>query len=116
VYCDAKNMPQTIQPANYVVPNSGGERVKTAMVHYGEGGSKEISIIPFDRAIPWAVAQPTDTCFSWGPGFTGDEDLFSCKGQDGKDLMPYGTSWCLPRLNDGGFTFTQIRDIINYFL
>lgn len=116
VYCDGRKLPQTIKQSSYTVPDSPDrERIMADMVHYGDGEHFEVSIIPQSYAIPWIEKQP-DYCFSYGRGFTGDEDLFSCKGQDGKDVMPYGTSWCLPRLNDSGFTFVQIRDIINYFL
>lgn len=116
VYCEAKEMPRNVFPDLYTVPDTDRERVKVDIVHYSDGERNEMAIIPLGRAIPWAETQPTDTCFSWGPGFTGDEDLFSCKGQDGTDKMPYGTTWSLPRLNDEGFTFAQIRDIINYLL
>lgn len=115
VYCEASGMPKHVFSDLYTVSDpAGDETIVVDIVHYGDDECKETAIIPLDYAIPWAEPQSTDS--RWAMGFTGDEDLFMCKGQDGKDIMPYGTTWSLPRLNDEGFTFAQIRDIINYFL
>ena len=116
VYCEASGMPKHVFSDLYTVSDpAGDETIVVDIVHYGDGEHKETAIIPLDRAIPWAE-EPEVGGFSWGPGFAGDVDLFICKGQDGLDKMPYGTPWSLPRLNDEGFTFPQIRDIINYCL
>ena len=120
VYCDAKEMPNEIKPGVYTFPETG-DRESVQMTYFSTGQHSNSSIIPFDHAIPWADKDHDTGCFSYGPGFTGDEDLFIAKGQgdnrsDASGVFPRGERWSLPKLNDSGFTFTQIADIINYFL
>ncbi len=48
--------------------------------------------------------------------FSGNNGVFSVVGQTSRGDLGHMEVYNLPSLNDGGFTFDQIADIINYFL
>lgn len=127
VYCEAKDMPKSTFPDMYTVPDIAPDtvtgvgtvrtRVKVELVHYGDGEKedRQMATIPDGHHIPWAEGDMKGR-FAWGSGFTGDEDLFLCQEQKSDGSLQLVKTWSLPRLNDEGFTFDQIADVIRYCL
>lgn len=135
VYCDAVGVPESETDGAF---NSGNGGPKFGV--HPIFGDKEVRgpdgitrdwrnsvIIPENYRIPYHnVPDITETCVSWTE-FAGDEEIFFCMEQGkrndvtGEATIPeehrrvFGHA--LPGLNDSGeFNFSQIRDIINYFL
>lgn len=81
-------------------------------------------VIPHGYHIDY-IDTPEDSCRSWG-SFRGEETIFCCVEQGpindvtGEPALNEEyrrvRTYSLPNLNDTGFTFAQIRDVINYFL
>lgn len=116
VYCDMKQIPFTMHNKEVQVDRENW--VPMVVAHYGKGWINEShTAIPPSHAIPFV-----DDVDSRPPlrGFNGGHTLFFCVPQgpvNPDEPIEYETeAHALPMLNDEGFTFAQIADIIDYFL
>jgi hypothetical protein len=112
VYCDLKEVPYEISRQN--VQYAPGQWAYTQIPTYGMGFDKQFGSIPRGFGIPYAYIEDQ---------FHGSSTIFDCIIQGSEKRNPDGVvraeaphHHTLQRLNDGGFTFAQIADIINYFL
>lgn len=118
VWCDLKDLPSQFRTKEYPSPEGSGkyitDQVRTFFNSYEEietGSAGTIAYIPSDRGIP--------THFNDGfPGmpFTGGKVLWRSWTQYDDGTMGVYQPFSLPHLNDNGFTFAQIADVIRYFL
>lgn len=102
VYCEEKKVPTA---------------VRDGVVWYGLPGRDSKDYIPTDFGIAWA--DPDNVNCSFGPEFNGLVDAFSVTTQGLEDALgsPYRVGFTVASLNDSRqFTFSQIADIIRYFL
>jgi hypothetical protein len=112
VYCEITGVPQ-ISENNRVY--AGGDIVPIPTVYFGTS-SPSWSSIPVGYEIPFETTS--------NASFSGDQTVFICRNQGSRDwgvhnIGPYPSvinKYTLPSLNDDGFTFSQIADIIRYFL
>lgn len=134
VYCDAAGVPEHEEdgfyndgsgmPAEGVYPVFGDRSVK------GDDGIERdqttSAIIPEGYGIAY-INPPEPNCSGSWKVFNGDEDVFYCQEQGpindvtGDANVPEEhrriVGWALPSLNDHvELNFSQIRDVINYFL
>lgn len=119
VYCKESGVPTEVRGSTWRVPGSNPHNyIEVDMIFFGVGNEATQTLIPTGYEIPWADMEAGNRARILGNsnGFTGYEDLFIARSQDHSDFLPNGTAWSLPKLNDAGFTFTQIADIIRYFL
>jgi hypothetical protein len=113
VYCEITGVPQ-ISENNRVY--AGGDFVPIPTVYFGSKTNPNWSSIPVGYEIPFETTS--------NASFSGDQTVFVCRNQGPKDwsdrnIETYPTvinKYTLPSLNDTGFTFAQIADIIRYFL
>jgi len=136
VYCAVAGVPEHEEygvynhadkgPINGSFPTFGDKEVR------GEDGiTRDMTnavMIPEGYRIKYVNPPEPDCSASWYE-FVGDEDIFYCREQGHLNpitgesfLWPFPDEarvigWALPTLNDSGeFSFSQIRDIIDYFL
>lgn len=111
VYCEMVGLPTRVEPYP-----------RESVMFVGFDGSKSNIAIPHTSGIPFVGELAS--C-STNKEFTGEESVFSCetrhlkvsKSVESPNMTDFRTqSYSLPTLNDGGFTFLQIADIIEYFL
>lgn len=115
VYCAITGVRESLQMQFVATGNGFTERMVPS---FGDPGLENFVIIPPNYEI--ALADPTSENIDYP--FVGEEQLFSCTHQFSREwnvdlyektfLFPH----TLPGLNDSGFTFDQIADIIDYFL
>lgn len=122
VYCDVKDEIGQFSYA-HTYHHNFGPNTEITYIAYGDdtGNYSDFNWteIPAKYGIKWAEPGSEDHR-RLGEVFTGSEELFRCYDQGSKALYGewYSTpvGYTLPGLNDTDFTFSQIRDIINYFL
>ena len=114
VYCEINGVPEASE-VRMVRLYDGAESTLTKIPVFGKNAAQWSHMtIPIGYEIP-----PQN---SFDPGLYGGEIIFFCDtpstdymisvGADSKYVKQYS----LPELNDSGFTFAQIADIIDYFL
>ena len=101
VYCEETNVPKLKDTVDWTGSHSDSG------VLYGTNIGPSRSHIPEGFGIPYAQGIAHN---GW-PTFNGSEGVFSTLTREG-----HMANYPLTQLNDDGFTFAQIADVIRYFL
>lgn len=112
VYCDIAGVPMSWGVREYRTDD--GSYVTGSLPIYGGSEWGGHSHIPPGYEIP--RASPTDRWTS--SPFNGNEFIFEAliPSDDSNESAPYWGGVSLTWMNDKGFTFAQIADVIDYFL
>lgn len=117
VLCDIEAVPYVLVPKEH--EDASGNLLQNIQIRIYGGGDAPLvdgtySYLPFDYAPDLFNSKGEKVC-----GFAGTEAVLSVKPQ-GLEGLPLWDDRCkgysLADLNDQGFTFTQIADVIRYFL
>ena len=118
VWCDLKEIPSKVEEKEIPAGESGKYITAQVRTFYSSERDMEFGMNGTVAYIPFLAGIRTEN--EWGltpsPTFTGGEILFTCWTQDDNGNKAHFQAYNLPHLNDNGFTFSQIADIIRYCL